>query len=580
MRYKIHCLSFIIYHSIFMSEENKIEVKPALTKREIWLPLALSMAVVFGVWIGMKLQNEPLIDTQKKKNKLSTTEATDIVGQGRMEEILRYVDAKYVDDVNNGLMIDKSINNILQELDPHSVYIPANDLQSVSEELEGEFDGIGIETIILEDTINIVTTITDSPAAKSGLLSGDKIMVVDDSFAVRKDKRWLNARLRGKRGTPIKMQILRGSKLQNIALDRDRIPLHSVDCAVTLDENTGYVKINRFANNTTREFNQALIDLFEKKGVKNLILDLRGNPGGYLDKAVEILSQFFPDKDKLLVFTKGRTVHKNEYKTSGRQRFKVEKIAVLIDEGSASASEIVAGAVQDWDRGVIVGRRSFGKGLVQEPYALADGSELRLTVARYFTPNGRSIQKPYKNRTAKEYEDEEGNRFERGELSSPDSAYQNTTAIFKTANGRVVYGGGGIAPDIFIPVESYYKNAYYHQLKTWAIEYSYRYYLGHQQEMKFANWRDFRREFKVTDYSFNEFIKYAQRHEVPKDAAQINDLKPALRQLIKARIARQMFGDEGYFGILNEEDPCVQRAYEALKQEDPLGLRRLAQKNK
>ena len=563
-----------------MSEENKIEVKPALTKREIWLPLVLSTAVVFGVWIGMKLQNEPLIDTQKKKNKRSTTEATDIVGQGRMEEILRYVDAKYVDDVNNGLMIDKSINNLLQELDPHSVYIPANDLQSVSEELEGEFDGIGIETIILEDTINIVTTITDSPAAKAGLLSGDKIMVVDDSFAVRKDKRWLNARLRGKRGTPIKMQILRGSKLQNIALDRDRIPLHSVDCAVTLDENTGYVKINRFANNTTREFNQALIDLFEKKGVKNLILDLRGNPGGYLDKAVEILSQFFPDKDKLLVFTKGRTVHKNEYKTSGRQRFNVEKIAVLIDEGSASASEIVAGAVQDWDRGVIVGRRSFGKGLVQEPYALADGSELRLTVARYFTPNGRSIQKPYKNRTAKEYENEESNRFERGELSSPDSAYQNTAAVFKTANGRVVYGGGGIAPDIFIPVESYYKNTYYHQLKTWAIEYSYRYYLSHQKEMKFANWRDFRREFKVTDYSFSEFLKYAQRHEVPKDAAQINDLKPALRQLIKARIARQMFGDEGYFGILNEEDPCVQRAYAALKQEDPLGLRRLAQKNK
>ena len=561
-----------------MLEENKIETKTPLTKREIWLPLVLSLAVVFGVFIGMKLQNEPLIDSKKKKTPLNKAEATDIVGQGRMEEILRYVDAKYVDDVDNSVMIDKSINNILSELDPHSVYIPANELQSVSEELEGEFDGIGIETIILEDTINVVTTITDSPAAKSGLLTGDKIMVIDDSFAVRKDKRWLNARLRGKRGTPVKMQILRGSKIQNINLDRDRIPLHSIDCAVTLDEKTGYVKINRFANNTTREFNQALTDLFEKKGVKNLILDLRGNPGGYLDKAVDILSQFFPDKDKLLVFTKGRTVHKNEYKTSGRQRFNIEKIAILIDEGAASASEIVAGAVQDWDRGVIVGRRSFGKGLVQEPYELADGAELRLTVARYFTPNGRSIQKPYKNKTAGEYEDEESNRFERGELSNPDSIYQNSTAVFKTANGRIVYGGGGIAPDIFVPVEPYYKNAYYHQLKTWAIEYSYRYYLGHQKEMKFGDWREFRREFKVTDYSFNEFIKYAQRHEVPKDAAQLNDLKPALRQLIKARIARQMFGDEGYFGILNEEDPCVRRAHEALQQEDPLGLRRLAQK--
>ena len=561
-----------------MSVENNIELKSNPTKREMWLPLALSLAVVFGIWVGMKLQNEPLIDTQKKKNKLSTADATSIVGQGKMEEILRYVDAKYVDDVNNAVMVDKSINNLLQELDPHSVYIPANELQSVSEELEGEFEGVGVETIILEDTINVVTTISDSPASKAGLLTGDKIMSVDDSFAVRKDKRWLNTRFRGKRGTPIKLQILRGDKLLTMTLDRDKIPLQSIDCAVTLDEFTGYVKINRFANSTTREFNQALIDLFEKKGVKNLVLDLRGNPGGYLDKAVDILSNFFPDKDKLLVFTKGRTVHKNEYKTTGRQRFKIEKIAILLDEGSASASEIVAGAVQDWDRGVIVGRRSFGKGLVQEPYALADGAELRLTVARYFTPNGRSIQKPYKNKTPKEYDQEEDLRFERGELSTPDTLYHNTTAVFKTSNGRPVYGGGGIAPDIFVPVESYYKNAYYHQLKNWAIEYSYRYYLGHQKEMKFKEWREFRREFKVTDYSFNEFIKYAQRHEVPKNAVQINDLKQPLKQLIKARIARQMFGDEGYFGILNEDDACVKRAYEALKQEDPLGLRRLVQK--
>jgi carboxyl-terminal processing protease len=561
-----------------MSVENNIEIKSTPTKREIWLPLALSFAVVCGILVGMKLQNEPLIDTRKKKDKLSTTDATNIVGQGRMEEILRYVDAKYVDDVNNSVMIDKSINNLLQELDPHSVYIPANELQSVSEELEGEFDGIGIETIILEDTINVVTTITDSPAAKAGLLTGDKIMVVDDSVAIRKDKRWLNARLRGKRGTPIKMQILRGNKLQTMNLDRDKIPMHSVDCAVVLDSFTGYVKINRFASNTTREFNQALTDLFEKRGVKNLILDLRGNPGGYLDKAVDVLSNFFPDKDKLLVFTKGRTVHKNEYKTSGRQRYNVGKIAVLIDEGSASASEIIAGAVQDWDRGVVIGRRSFGKGLVQEPYALADGAELRLTVARYFTPTGRSIQKPYKNKTAKEYEDEEDLRFERGELTTQDSIYQNLAAVFKTSNGRIVYGGGGIAPDIFVPIESYNRNAYYLLLKNWAIEYSYRYFLGHQKEMKYKDWRTFNKDFKVTDYSFVEFIKYAQRHEVPKNASEINDLKQPLRRLIKARIARQMFGDEGYFGILNEDDSCVRRAYEALQQEDPLGLRRLAQK--
>ena len=222
-----------------MSVENNIELKSNPTKREIWLPLALSLAVVFGIWVGMKLQNEPLIDTQKKKSKLSTADATNIVGQGRMEEILRYVDAKYVDDVNNGVMVDKSINNLLQELDPHSVYIPANELQSVSEELEGEFEGVGVETIILEDTINVVTTISDSPASKAGLLTGDKIMAVDDSFAIRKDKRWLNSRFRGKRGTPIKLQILRGGKLLTMTLDRDKIPIQSLDCAVTLDEFTG-----------------------------------------------------------------------------------------------------------------------------------------------------------------------------------------------------------------------------------------------------------------------------------------------------------------------------------------------------
>ena len=565
-----------------MIDNNNIDTpQTPVSAKEIWLPLLMSLTMIIGIGVGMKLQNEPLVAPALKKKKVDTTDASNIAGQGQMEEILRYINAKYVDNVNNNVLVDKSINNLLQELDPHSVYIPAAELQNASDELEGETDGIGIETIILEDTLNVLTTISESSGAKSGLRTGDKILSVDDSTAIGKDKRWFISRLHGKRGSTFKLKILRGDNNPRpieLTVNRDRMPLHSVESAVMLDNQTGYVKISRFAANTTREFNQALEELFDKKGVKNLVLDLRGNPGGYLEKAVDVLSQFFPEKDKLLVYTKGRTVHKNDYKTSGRQRYGVGKIAILIDEGSASASEIVAGAVQDWDRGIIVGRRSFGKGLVQEPYELADGSELRLTVARYYTPSGRSIQKSYKDKTSKEYENEADNRLKMPELTTPDTTFTQTNATFKTTSGRTVYGGGGISPDITVPTEAYLKNVYFYQLDSWAMEYAYRYYTLHKKELKFKDWREFQRNFRVTDYTFNEILRYAERHGVRREIAQLNNVKDPLRRLVKARIARQLFGDEGYYGILNETDACIRRAVEALQQDDPLGLRQIAQK--
>ena len=565
-----------------MSENTEpIAPKTPPTKREIWLPLALSLAVCGGIGVGMKLQNESLL-TATPKAKTAVPTAEDIIGQGRMEEILRYVDAKYVDDVNNSVLVDKAINNLLEELDPHSVYIPANEMPSVTEDLEGEFDGIGIETLNLDDTITVVTPIANSPAAKAGIVAGDKIIAVGDSAAVGKDLRWLNARLRGKRGTQIRLSILRGTspRPQVLTVERDKIPLHSVEGATALDDKTGYVKISRFSANTTREFTAALEFLFEKKGVKNLVIDLRGNPGGYLDKAVDILSQLFPEKDQLVVFTKGRTVHKNEYKTNGRQRYGVGKVAILIDEGSASASEIVAGAVQDWDRGVVVGRRSFGKGLVQEPYALSDGSELRLTVARYYTPLGRTLQKPYKGKSKKEYADEDKDRLARGELTNADSTAAHDSTRYFTPNGRIVYGGGGITPDVFVPIEAAARSNYYQNLKNWASEFAYRYYVLHRSEIKFTDWRSFEREFKVTDYAFREFVGYAERHGVGRDNVQMETVKEPIRRLMKARIARQLFGEEGYFGILNDNDTVVRRALEVLQQDDPLGLRRIAQKRK
>ena len=549
--------------------------------REVLLPLLLSLAMIGGIFVGMKLKNEPLVKSSPKKN-ITQSDAEEIIGQGRMEEILRYVDAKYVDKVSNGLLIDKSINNILQELDPHSVYIPYNELSQVNEELDGEYEGIGIETLNFGDTITVVTPLSDGPAAKAGLMSGDKIMAIGDSSAIGKDQRWLNSKLHGKRGTPLKFTIWRDgdARARVVNVERDRIPVHSVDGASLLNDKTGYIKIIRFSSNTSQEFMQAMEFLFEKKGVKDLVIDLRGNPGGYVDKAVDILSQLFPDKDKLLVITKGRTVHQNEYKTTGRQRYKVGKVCILVDEGSASASEIIAGAIQDWDRGIIIGRRTFGKGLVQEPYELRDGSELRLTVARYYTPIGRSIQKPYKGKSRMEYEQEYDNRYGKGELSNADSIFRTDTTRYRTANGRWVYGGGGITPDVFIAIESYLKNEYYQKAKTWASEYAFQYYMGHRRELKFDNWQSFQSDFKVTDYSFSEFLKYAERHNVQSVWNEIQHVKEPLRRVIKARIARQLFGDEGYYGIMNESDPCVQNALYQFGKEDPLGLRGLARRRK
>ncbi len=551
-----------------------------LSKKEIWLPLMLAGATVVGIVAGMKLKNEPLVNILPKE-KIEKQQKDDNMGQGRIEEILRYVNAKYVDNINDKILLDKSINNLLEELDPHSNYIPAESLSEVNEDLDGEYEGVGIESVMMEDTFNIIAPLSNSPAANAGLLPNDKIMTIGDSSALGKDMRWLNNKLRGKKGTTIKLSIKRGEedRLRNFSITRDRLPVHSVEIATTIDDQTGFIKISRFSNNTTREFLQALEKLYEKKNVKNLVIDLRQNAGGYMDKAVDMLSQIFKDKDKLLVYTRGRTVHRNEYKTNGRFRYDIDKIAVLIDEGSASASEIVAGAVQDWDRGVIVGRRSFGKGLVQEPYILKDGSELRLTVARYFTPSGRSIQKQYKGKTRKQYAEEESRRFDLGELTYPDlESQQHDTAQFKTASGRIVYGGGGIKPDIFVPIDPAFKNEYFNQLSPWIAEYAYRYYSIYRKDLKFSNWQDYQRNFRVSDYALNDFIKYAERQGIGKEPTQLPYIKNLTRQYLKARLARLLYGDEGYYGILNENDLMIVRAMEALRQEDPLGLRRFARK--
>jgi carboxyl-terminal processing protease len=556
---------------------NIVETTPA--KKEILMPLLLALALAIGLAVGFKMKNETLISfaPRHQDSKMSNEE---IVGQGRIEEILRYIDAKYVDAIDNNVLVDKSINNILQELDPHSVFIPTEKAKEINEDLEGEYEGVGLETILLNDTFTIISPLLDSPAATVGLMSGDKILSVNDSNAIGKDIRWLNSVLHGERGTEVSIKILRGEgeRPKSYTLTRERVAIHSVEVATMLDNQTGYIRISRFSNNTTKEFNIGLEKLYENKTMQDLVIDLRQNSGGYLDKAVDVLSQIFKDRDKLLVYTKGRTVHRNEYKTSGRARHEIGKIAILIDEGSASASEIVAGAIQDWDRGLIVGRKSFGKGLVQEPYMLKDGSELRLTVARYFTPSGRSIQRPYKGKTKKQYQDEEDKRLKMSELGIEESEIQSDTSRFFTAGGRVVLGGGGIKPDYFVPMDGIIYNDYYQSLKQWIPDYAYIYYTQFRKDLKFKTWQEYQTNFKISDFAFNDFIKYTERKGLKKQPNELSTIKEGMRKLLKARVARLMYGEEGFYGILNDNDPVIYKALEVLKQKDPLGLRRLARK--
>jgi carboxyl-terminal processing protease len=361
-------------------------------KLNIWLPFLFAVVLAGGIYVGSQLNPAPQLIIQT--DGIDPAEFSKI-GNGRIEDLLRFIEARYVDEVNSDELIEKAIGEIISELDPHSSYIPVSQVERINDELEGNFDGVGIEFIILDDTIVVVAPIAGGPSEDAGILAGDKIVEINDSTAVggETDVRELVNKLRGQAGSEVKVGVKRGKGklVKSFKIKREPIPIFSVDVGYMINESTGFIKVNRFSATTYREFMEEVEELKEE-GMEDLIVDLRQNPGGYLREATKMLSQLFPDKGKLLVYTEGRTVRRNEYKSTGLTHFAIGKVAILIDEGSASASEIVAGAVQDWDRGVVIGRRSFGKGLVQEQLDLNDGSALRLTVARYFTPSDRLIQ--------------------------------------------------------------------------------------------------------------------------------------------------------------------------------------------
>ena len=372
-----------------------MDQNPRSKQFSIWIPLLFALVLVAGMLIGMKMESvAPAVVVEKEAEG-----SKHAYGQGKVEELLRYIEAKYVDEVDRDKLIDEAIQSILGQLDPHSNYINADQVKSINERLQGNYDGIGIEYIILEDTVVVFNPLEDGPSAKAGIQTGDRIISVGDTLVagVNITHKRIRNLLRGESGEEIELEVLRHDSqgLIRLKVARDKIPLKSIETSQMLNDETGFIKITDFSSTTYEEFMKGVEDLSEKEGMKKLVIDLRQNPGGYLQEATSILSQLFPEKDKLLVYTEGRTTFRNDYESSGRAFFDIDDIVVLIDEMSASASEILAGAIQDHDRGIIIGRRSFGKGLVQEQYSLRDGSALRLTVARYYTPSGRSIQKPY-----------------------------------------------------------------------------------------------------------------------------------------------------------------------------------------
>jgi carboxyl-terminal processing protease len=514
--------------------------QPKNTPYQIRLPLVLCFGLAAGVFIGSSFNaQKPSRDVSKDVQKL--------------REVLTYIDTKYVDDITTDKLVDESIRHLLSKLDPHSNYIPASDRVAANEELRGNFDGIGVEFNIFQDTIMVVTPLSGGPSEKLGIRSGDKIIRVDDEnvASIGITTQDVMRLLKGPRGSEVKVTILRNKQTLDFNIVRDKIPQFSIDVSYMVDSEIGYIKLNRFSATTYEEFSKALTKL-KDQGMKKLILDLQGNGGGYMSMAIDLADEFLSEGKKI-VYTDGKDKRLNTNASStNRGTFENGDLIILVNEGSASASEILAGALQDNDRALIVGRRTFGKGLVQNPFDLSDGSELRLTISRYYTPSGRSIQKPYDDE--EEYSLDLIERYKKGEFFSADSIKLNDSLKYRTANGRSVYGGGGIMPDYFVPLDttmnSHFLNALYSSLSIY--EYAFNYAHHNKETLESKGFEEFRKNFVVTDAMLNELIAIGQRNKVKPDYQDLKKNKKIFQLHVKAQIARRIWGNDGLFPIINE----------------------------
>lgn len=494
--------------------------------------------------------------------------------QVKFARLLRLVDGYYVDSSDVGDLTEKAIVHLLEELDPHSTYISKEEVDKMNEPLKGNFEGIGISFNIYKDTLLVTTTIAGGPSEKVGLRAGDRIIEVDGEniAGIGLKNSDVFDLLRGQKGSKVDLAIARKGESNPLefTIERDKIPIFSLDASYMLNESTGYIKLNKFSATTTEEFSTAMAEL-KSEGIQNLVLDLRNNGGGYLKSAIELADQFLND-DQLVVYTDGTNDPRREYKATSKGAFEEGKVVVLVNEGSASASEIVSGAVQDWDRGVIIGRRSFGKGLVQKPFFLNDGSMIRLTTAHYYTPSGRCIQKPYDGGIS-EYRKDYANRISNGEMFSADSIHFDDDLKHKTlVNGRDVYGGGGVMPDIFVPMDTSSHYAYLNKLRRKRVTYNFvlDYVDAHRKDLtkKYPTFDKFNENFEITAEDVEQVVAKGVEEGIEKDEESLSFLEDDLKREIKAFIARDVYSRNDMYKVLNEEDEAILKALEVFDNQD------------
>lgn len=517
---------------------------------QISLPLILCIGLAAGVLIGASLTN-----------KSGSEDISNDVQKFR--EVLSLVKNEYVDEAETNVLVEDAIGHMLGKLDPHSSYISAQDQVAANEDLRGNFEGIGIEFNIFHDTLVVVAALSGGPSESVGLRSGDKIVKVNDKIiaGVGLTTPEVPKILKGPKGTEVKIEVVRSGSNDPIlfTIIRDRIPQFSVDATYMITPEIGYIKVNRFSQTTHQEVKEA-IEKLKKEGMTKLVLDLQGNPGGYLDQAVSIADEFLQKGEKI-VFTKGQEKKYDEdHGATAMGDFERGELIVLVNESSASASEIVAGALQDNDRALIVGRRSYGKGLVQRPFRLNDGSELRLTISRYYTPSGRSIQKPYDD--LDEYDKDISKRYKHGEFFSADSIHFNDSLKFETANGRSVYGGGGIMPDYFVPLDTTITSKYFNRLFNANVlrEYAFTFAEQNQSQLKEKGYNEYLKSFEVNDAMLSRVVVMGIKNKIDPQPKDLEKNKRLFQIYLKAEIARNVWDNKSFYPIINETNEVLQQA--------------------
>lgn len=534
------------------------------TKSQIRLPIILALAISAGIWIGATF-------AEPKGNQNDLRAAL-----YRLQEIMTYINRDYVDSVDTNELVEYGINKMLENLDPHSSYIPARDASLAQSQLDGEFDGIGVEFGIIRDTIYVVAPLTGGPSEALGIQSGDQIIRVDGKTVagVGVTNRDVFDHLRGPSGSKVLVDIKRKNEPELISYEitRDKIPQYSINASYMVNEEIGYIKVTRFAATTYDEFRNSIIDL-QSQGMKKLMIDLQGNPGGYMGAAINMADELLGDRS-VIVSQEGKVEQYNQKAIAMKPGiFEQGSVIVLINEGSASASEILAGAIQDNDRGLIVGRRSFGKGLVQMPIDLSDGAELRLTIARYYTPSGRSIQKPY-GEDYEAYEKDWITRYDHGEFFSADSIKFNDSLKYETKKGRIVYGGGGIMPDYFVPLDTTMNSDYVTKLfnSDTSREYILDYVTKNKKKFEGISMEEYHKSFQVSDEMLQELVKVGERNKIEFDSKDFNNSKSYLKVLVKAHLGRQIYDDSAFYKVINDINEVYLRALNLFSEADRIAL--------